>query len=161
VANLHAELSPNEVAALDLQPTRDVRAYESYLRARAISAGMSDVPVAQIFSDGKRAISLLEDAVTRDPNFVPAYCQLAKWHDDLHFQRHVGPADEKAIDHRSLAETALTKARLLQPDSGVVHMAFALHALQIIRDIDEAQLQINLARVALPPNAELETIAGR
>jgi len=158
---LHAELSPNEAAALDRPPTRDVHAYESYLRARAISAGMSDVPVAQLFSEGKRAISLLEDAVTRDPNFVPAYCELAKWHDDLYFQRNLGPAEEKAIDHRSLAEAALARARLSQPDSGAVHMALALHALQINRDIDEAQLQINLARVALPPNAQLETIAGR
>jgi serine/threonine protein kinase/tetratricopeptide (TPR) repeat protein len=161
VGHLHADLSPNEAAALDLRPTTDLRAYESYLRARAIRAGMSDDPVAEIFSKGKRAISLLEDAVTRDPNFVPAYCQLAKWHDDLHFQRNVGPSEEKTIDHRSLAETALTKARLLQPDSGVVHMALSLHALQITRDVDEAQLQINLARVALPPDAELETIAGR
>ncbi|HEV3410295.1 MAG TPA: hypothetical protein VG095_08365, partial [Chthoniobacterales bacterium] len=101
------------------------------------------------------------EAVARDPNFALAYCELARWHDELHFQRNVGPPDEQAVDHRSLAEIALAKARRLQPDSGAVHLAHAIHALQINRDAEHAAYEIERARETLPNNAQVETIAGR
>ena len=106
-------------------------------------------------------MSLLEKAIARDPNFVLAYCDLATWHDDFYLQRNSGPKEELAIDHRSLAEGALEKARRLQPDSGAVHRALAEHAAKINRDFDEAAVQIDLARRSLPNDAQVELLAGR
>ena len=160
-AQLQARVSSREVAALDLPPTTDLQAYELYLQARALRAAWSEPSVAQVFADGKQAIALLNQAVTRDPNFVLAYCDLSKWHDDLYFQRNVGPPEEQAVDHRSLGEIALEKARRLQPDSGAVHLRLALHALQINRDPEQAGYEVERARQTLPNDAQVEIIAGR
>jgi serine/threonine protein kinase/tetratricopeptide (TPR) repeat protein len=163
---LQAQLSPDETSALDRPPTTDLEAYDLYLQARAIpiasgGSGALSGSTATLFSNTKRAIALLNRAVARDPNFVLAYCELATLHDELYFQRHVGPEEELAIDHRSLAEVALEKARRLQPDSGAVHRHLAIHALQINRDPQEAALQIQQARLTLPNDAQVESIAGR
>jgi tetratricopeptide (TPR) repeat protein len=135
------------------------RPKHSRFSARALSTPLSDG--LTFFAAGKRAIALLEQAVARDPNFVLAYCELAKWHDDLYFQRDIGPPEELAIDHRTLAEVALEKARTLQPDSGAVHLELALHALKINKNLEEAENQVELARRTLPNNAEVEANAGR
>jgi TolB-like protein/Flp pilus assembly protein TadD len=160
-AQLQARVSSREVAALDLPPTTDLQAYELYLQAHALRAAWSEPSVAQMFADGKQAIALLNQAVGRDPNFVLVYCDLAKWHDELYFQRNVGPPEEQAVDHRSLGEIALEKARRLQPDSGAVHLQLAFHALQINRDPEQAGYEVERARQTLPNNAQVETIAGR
>ena len=160
-ARLQTQLSPNERATLDTPPTTDLRAYDLYLQARAMLSVTFELEERQFFADEKRAILMLEEAITRDPNFVLAYCELAKWHDNIYFLRNVGPAEERAIDHRSLAEAALEKARRLQPESGAVHLALARHALQVSNNLEEAEIQIQLARQALPNNGQVETIAAR
>ncbi len=158
-AHLRAGLSPNEKALLDTPPTTDLEAYDLYLQARALATELSDGPT--FFAAGKRAIALLEQALARDANFVLAYCELANWHDDFYFQGNIGPPEELAIDHRSLAEVAMEKARKLQPDSGAVHRQLALHALKINNNLEEAETQVELARRMLPNNAQVEMIAGR
>ena len=157
---LQTRLSSGENAELNLPSTTDPQAYDLYLQAHALPIELSESATSR-FTIQKRAIKLLDQAVARDPNFVLAYCELARCHDDLYFQRYVGPAEELAIDHRGLAEGALEKARRLQPDSGAVHRVLALHALMINRDVEEAALQIELARRTLPNDAEVETTAGR
>src|SRR6266480_1608190 len=134
-AQLQAALSPNEKAMVDAPPTDDLQAYDFYLQARALAAEILDG--ASFFRGGKRAIELLEQAVARDSKLVLAYCELAKWHDDLYLQRNHGPPEELAVDHRSLAEVALEKARTLQPDSGAVHLELADHALTITKNLEE------------------------
>ena len=89
---------------------------------------------------------MLEEAVTRDPNFVLAYCELARWHDEFSSFKAVSSPEEQAVDHRSLAEDALEKARRVQPDSGAVHLALARHAVKTTYNIEEADTQIQLAR---------------
>jgi len=160
-AQLRMRLSPTEKAAVDTPPTSDLDAYDLYLQVRALPTFTMDAPDRQVYIDVKRAIPLLEEAIARDPGFVLAYCELAKWHDELYYLRNTGPPEERTIDHRSLAEAALEKARRLQPDSGPVHLSLARHAIQITNDPDEAERQVQLARQALPNNAEVETIAAR
>jgi serine/threonine-protein kinase len=126
-----------------------------------LSSTTPEPSVAQVFLNGENAIAMLDEAVARDPNFVLAYCELAKRHDELYFQRNLGPAEAQAVDHRSLAEVALEKARRLQPDAGAVHLQLALHALQINRDPEQAGYEIERARQTLPNNAQVEIIAGR
>jgi tetratricopeptide (TPR) repeat protein len=55
----------------------------------------------------------------------------------------------------------MEKARRLQPDSGPVHLALAHHALQISNNVEEAGVQAQLARRALPGDAQVEAVAGR
>src|SRR5205807_323829 len=86
-ARLKARLSPNEKAEVDTPLTTDLRAYDLYLQARAMpSAMLLEAESESLYTDAERAIPMLEEAITRDPNFVLAYCELARWHDDLYFR---------------------------------------------------------------------------
>jgi len=159
--HLQTPVSAIETRAIDLPPTTDLQAYDLYLQARAVPSAGLETEGSQYYADGKRAMSLLEEAIARDPTFVLAYCELAKWHDDFYFQRNIGPPEERAVDHRSLAEAAMEKARRLQPESGPVHLALAEHALRVSNNVEEADIQAQLARKVLPGNAQVEAIAGR
>jgi serine/threonine protein kinase/Flp pilus assembly protein TadD len=157
-ARLKARLSPNETVALNEPPTADLRAYDLYLRAQAIDVLVKDT--TEWASVAQQRISFLDQAVERDPNFVLAYCELAKAHDILYLTRQVTPVENRTVDHRALAEAALEKARRIQPDIGPVHLALAYHFLWANNDLSQARVEIDLARRTMPNNAELETTAG-
>ena len=105
-------------------------------------------------------LGLLEAAVARDPGFAFAYCELAKVHDRLSFYRAGDPAEERAVDHHNLAEAALANARRLRPDAGEVHLAQAVHFHFAAKNDEQARIEVDLARVALPNSAEVEELAG-
>ena len=155
---LDAGLSADEKVAVNRPPTTDLAAYDLYLRAReGPQIFKSPAEALQAYLD---RIRLLEGAVARDPGFALAYCELAKAHDKA---RHYGPrvtAEEPAVDHRTLAETALAKARRLRPDAGEVHLALAAHFYLTAHDADQARVEIYLARQTLPNSSEVEEMAG-
>jgi TolB-like protein/Flp pilus assembly protein TadD len=157
-ARLHAKLSEPEKTEVDQSPTRDVAAYDLYLRAREGRTLWENE--ADVRQDSERKIALLNEAVTRDPSFALAYCELAKAHGRISFYKAGATAEELSVDHRSLAEVALQKARRLQPDLGELHLAQAFHFLYVTKDMDQARIETELARRTLPNNAELEFIAG-
>ena len=68
---------------------------------------------------------------------------------------------ELSVDHRSLAEAALARARRLQPDAGEVHLAQATHFLYTRGDPEQARIEADLAMRALPGNARAKYVAGR
>ncbi len=160
-AQLQARLSPNEKAAVDTPLTTDLRAHDLYLQASAIPYYVLGIEMEKLFSNGRRAIPMLNEAIGYDPNFILAYCELARWHDEIYSLRNIAPPEEQTIDHRSLAEAALEKARRLRPDSGDVHLALARHALFINNNVEEAAIQIQQARPSMPNNAQFEQCAGR
>ena len=157
-ARLHAKLSDPEKTEVDQSPTRDLAAYDLYLRAREGRTLWENE--ADVRRDSERKIALLNEAVTRDPSFALAYCELAKEHGRISFYKAGATAEELSVDHRSMAEVALQKARRLQPDLGELHLAQAFHFLYVTKDLDQARLETELARRTLPNNAELEFIAG-
>jgi serine/threonine protein kinase/tetratricopeptide (TPR) repeat protein len=157
-ARLHTKLSDPEKTEVDQSPTRDLAAYDLYLRAREGRTLWENE--ADVRRDSERKIALLNEAVTRDPSFALAYCELAKAHGRMSFYKAGATAEELSVDHRSLAEVALQKARRLQPDLGELHLAQAFHFLYVTKDLDQARIETELARRTLPNNAELEFIAG-
>jgi serine/threonine protein kinase/tetratricopeptide (TPR) repeat protein len=108
-ARMNAKVSPEKVSALANPPTRDLAAYDFYLRALS----------AFYERDYSRAIDLLHSAVERDPQFVFAYCLLSKVHLDIY--RFVNPSPEPLREGKEAAETALRLAPQL-PDA---HLAMA------------------------------------
>ena len=159
VANrLRAPLSDAEKADIDEPPTSDLTAYDLYLRAREGPALWENE--AAVRRDSERKIALLNEAITRDPSFTLAYCELARAHARMFFYKAGATAEELSVDHRSLAEVALQKARRLRPDLGEVHLAQAYHFLYVTKDMDQAHIETDLARRTLPNNAEVEAIAG-
>jgi serine/threonine protein kinase/tetratricopeptide (TPR) repeat protein len=157
-ARLKARLSANETVALNEPPTADLRAYELYLRAQGIDMLVKDT--AELASVAQERISLLDQAVERDPKFVLAYCALAKAYDELYQAKDITPVEKRDLDYRALADAALEKARRIQPDIGPVHLALAYHFLWANNDFSQARVEIDLARRTMPNSAELEMTAG-
>ena len=157
-ARLQTKLSPNETAALDIPPTGDLQAYDLYLRAQAVERLVKDTAEQQ--ANTEERVLLLEQAVARDPKFVLAYCELANAHDILYRTRQVTAVQDRAVDHRALAEAALEKARRLQPDAGPVHLALANHFFAANNDLEQARVEVDLARRTMPNSADLEMTAG-
>jgi TolB-like protein/tRNA A-37 threonylcarbamoyl transferase component Bud32/Flp pilus assembly protein TadD len=158
-AHLNANLTPVEKASIDRPPTSDLLAYDFYLRAAQQVQG--------VFATGPEAyrhyssqVPLLEAAIARDPKFALAYCELAKAHDRLYFYRDSAPPGEPVIDHRGLAEAALAQARRLQPDAGELHLAEATHFARTGLQNEQARIEVDLARGALPNSAQVEGLAG-
>ena len=158
---LHVALSESQKAAIDEPPTSDLAAYDLYLRAREVPRAMTRSGGPEIFANAQRAVHWLDEAIARDPKFSLAYCELARRHDEFYFYRSLGPPEELLVDHRSLAEMALSKATRLRPDSGALHLSLAIHALQVTHDPEQAAMEVQLARSSLPNNAQVEAIAGR
>ena len=159
VANrLRVTLSPGEKAAIDDPPTTDPVAYDFYLRA--MQGPWEFAGPAEIRQAMNDKLALLDQAVTRDPNFVAAYCAMANIHDQLYAIRLFGDEADKAVDHHTLAEVALQKAQRLQRDASDVHLAQAMHFYLVGHDQEQARIELDLARQLLPNNAELEQVAG-
>ncbi|PYK13877.1 MAG: hypothetical protein DME65_00430, partial [Verrucomicrobia bacterium] len=79
---LQAKVSDVEKAAIEEPPTSDFVAYDFYLRARDLLLTLFS---SRASAELTQAADLLNQAVTRDPSFFQAYCQLAYVHDQLYF----------------------------------------------------------------------------
>ena len=154
VANqLRARISPLEKAAIDAPPTTNLAAYDLYNRARAIISTSAFGPrFREDLSQGER---LLNDAVTRDPNYLMAYCELAGIHDYIYFY---------GIDHSAarldLAQEAVTNALTLGPERGEAHLAKAQHLYRGYFDFEGARAELFLARRTLPNDPRIPELTG-
>ena len=80
IANrLRAKISARERAAIQERPTKDLAAYDFYVRAMPLieAAELDSSKEKEIF----QAVDLLNQAIARDPDFLLAYCWLARAHD--------------------------------------------------------------------------------
>ncbi|MDQ2918556.1 MAG: hypothetical protein M3R10_01610, partial [Verrucomicrobiota bacterium] len=149
---LQSHLSAKEKAEMAKPSTNDPVAYDLYLRARELD-DMSNDPDAK--ASLLQGISLLEEAVRRDPKFLRAYCLICETHLDLYWDG-IDHTDER----REMARTALENARQIQPDAGEVHWMEGLYAYHGFRDYDRAVAELNLARKLLPNEARVYVLAG-
>ena len=79
---LQAHLSADEKARMAKPSTTDPVAYDLYLRARQLDDLSNDPDAKGSLLQG---ISLLEEAVRRDPKFLRAYCLMCELHLDLYW----------------------------------------------------------------------------
>ena len=84
VEQLQAKLSPTEKLAIAKPPTTDLTAYDLYLRALALYADTTDVAHSKVKLP--KAAELLNEAVTRDQQFLLAFCLLAKVQTTIYWQ---------------------------------------------------------------------------
>jgi serine/threonine protein kinase len=146
---LQAELSLQEKGAMEKPPTTDFVAYELYLRAHAlfIDTGSGMLP------DNTRlpqAVRLLDEAVTRDPHFVLAWCLLSKTHSWFYFN-----GNDHTPTRRDLAKRAVDAALRLQPDAGEPHLALAAYYYCGFQDYGRARSELAIALRTLPNNPEV------
>jgi tetratricopeptide (TPR) repeat protein len=151
---LQAKLSPKEKAAIAQRPTKNLAAYDLYLRAKELIYEVYLYPSREK-ENALKAVQLLDQAVAHDPTFLLAHCQLAYEHDLIYFDN---------IDHTetrlALAETSVRAAVGLQPDAGETHLAQATHFYWGYRNYDRAREELAKAQRALPNNAEIFHLLG-
>ncbi len=148
---LHVKLSPNEKAALAARPTKDSQAYDFY----ACGAALLPPPPfpAQRDGDVLRSIEFFEKAIARDPDFLLAYCKLAQAYDFLYLGAHTSEDFDRA-------NSAVTSALRLAPDSGEAHLALALHLYWAKSDYERAHAELEVAARTLPNDARIAAVAG-
>ena len=152
---LQAKLSPTEQAVLEAKPTKDLVAYDAYLRAQEIERNnVTSIGVGGN-EETTREIPLLEEAIRRDPAFVSALCALAHAHLYLYWQ---GADDTEA--HLSAAKKALDAAARFQPDAGEVHFGRAELYYRGSRDYDSALAELQLAAHGLPNDTRVGFFIG-
>ncbi len=153
VAQLKANLSPSEKAAIDMRPTRDLEAFDIYLQAKQLINTFHDTP------DWKetllKAVRLLDEAISRDGNFALAYCWATRAHEALYWF---------GLDHTptrlAQAKATAQKALVLAPDFGEAHLAQALVYYHGSRDYAHAREELAIARRTIPNNAEVYSITS-
>src|SRR5437773_1497939 len=147
---LEAKISPREKAAIEEQPTKDLAAYDLYVRATGLIDNAAD------YKDCFQAVDLLNQAVARDPGFLLAYCRLAEAHDLLYFT-----SVDRTPNRLALAKAAIDSAFRLKPDSGEAHLALATHFYLGYLDYDRARDELAIAVRTLPNNARIFELSGR
>ena len=152
-SEMQASISPQEKAATDECPTKDLVAYDLYVRGKTLITSVSYN--AQINEKLSQAIQSLNQAITRDPKFYLAYCQLAAAYNYLYFF---------GFDHSparlAMADEVLKSAVRLRPDAGETHLARATFLYRCNLDYDNARAELALAQQALPNNSESFELTG-
>ena len=149
---LQARISPAEHAAMAEVPTRDALAFQLYQQALELDDHVTD-PTAR--ASLLQAVSVLGQALARDPRFVPAWCLLAEVHLDLYWNN---------FDHtdarRDLARAAVDEAARLQPDASETHVARAAYHYYGRRDYDRALAELAPVLRREPNNSAALANAG-
>jgi TolB-like protein/Tfp pilus assembly protein PilF len=153
VAQLETKLSPQQKAEIEQRPTQDLVAFELYLRAKQIVDSYliaDDVRTALL-----SALQALDQAIKRDPNFVSAYCYIARANDLLYFF-DLDPTPDRIL----LAEAAVNAALRLRPDSPEAHFAMADFLFRCHRDYEGALKELAIARPGLPNDTAFFILSG-
>ncbi len=154
IANeLQAKLSPKEKVSIEQKPTRDLAAYDFYVRAIPLIEPIAYSSTPE--KDLRTAVDLLSQAVTRDPSFLLAWFRLALAHDQIYFQEI-----DRTPARLALAQTAIDSVFRLKPDSGEGHFALASHLYNGYFDFDRARAELTVAQQKLPNNAEVFALSG-
>jgi TolB-like protein/Tfp pilus assembly protein PilF len=150
---LQTRLSPSEKNAIERAPTNDITAFELYTHAKNLVLPAFERSTGK--NDLLQAVDLLNQAVSRDPSFLQAYCQLASAHDYLYVL---------GFDHTparlASAEAAIQAAFRLRPDADEVHVARAENLYRGYRDYRGALAELEVARQTLPNDARVFQLMG-
>jgi TolB-like protein/Tfp pilus assembly protein PilF len=153
IANrLRSKISAREKAAMQERPTKDLAAYDLYVRATAL---IDKAQYEESDQNYFQAVDLLVQAVARDPSFLLAYCRLAQAHNELFFLNI-----DRTPNRLALAKAAIDAAFRLKPDSSEAHLALAEHLYHSYLDYDRARDELAIAQSTLPNNARIFELSG-
>jgi len=149
---LKVQLTSAEAARIEKAPTSNAGAYDLYLQAGAHANRAYDDPSLSS-TEIPLAISLYQQALTRDPDFALAAAALARAHMQMYFF-----APDRTNTRLAEAKAAADRALALQPNLGQGHYAMGLYHYWGHRDYAGAITQLELARQALPSSATVELL---
>lgn len=150
---LATRISPAEKAAIEEKRTSDADAHDLYLRANALISG----PLFNLQGNASllEAVNLLKQAVARDPNYLLAWCRLARANDQLYLT-----GGDRTPDRLARAEVAIQAAQRLRPDAGETHLARAEHLYCGFLAYDDARRELEIASHSLPNEPAVFELAG-
>jgi TolB-like protein/Flp pilus assembly protein TadD len=153
VNQLQAKLSPQQKAEIEETPTRDLEAFNLYQEGKEIVDTYTDLqdPGSSLL----KAVRLLDEATTRDPNFVLAYCYASRAHNLLYFL-DLDPTPRRNL----LGEEAVKNALRLRSNSAEAHLAMADHYFRCERDYARAREELAIARSGLPNSVPFFFLSG-
>ncbi len=146
---LHAQLSPEEHTRIRKEPTRDLQAYEAYLRGRHCFVQFTD-------EETRHAIGFFERAVALDPAYALAYASIAMAYEDLGETGAMEPAQANL-----LAREAAAKALALDEGLADAHCILGQLALVCDFDWDVAEREFKRALALAPSSADTYDLYGR
>ena len=151
VSRLKAVLSPEEKAAIEEKPTQDKEAYDLYLRARSLVYGQLGVVSGKTVEENEtKAVTLLESAIARDPNFTLAYCVLGDA--QLILDYLVGAEDEAPLVK---AKEAIDAALRISPNSAEAHLVLARYSLHGLEEVSATEKELAIAAAGLPGRVDV------
>jgi TolB-like protein len=148
-AALKAELSRDEQSRVRKEPTKDIQAYQLFLKGREWFIKYAPEAFA-------RAIDFYERAIARDPTFALAFANLANTNIELAEMGSTAPD----IVYRRAAEAASTALRL---DSELDAAHCAMGYLKMVAEFDwsGAEQDFKRALELSPSNADTHALYGR
>jgi serine/threonine-protein kinase len=153
VERLQVKTSLAERAAIQRPPTADLTAFDLYSRGK-------DLLLETNFTTGAkpnflRAIDLFNQAVTHDPAFFQAYCQLAEAHEQLYLFG-IDPTPARLEQ----ANAAIQAALRLRPDAGEAHLVRAQNLYMGHLDYEGALAELATASQSLPNDPKVFALKG-
>jgi non-specific serine/threonine protein kinase len=144
---LGVTLQASERANLAEKPTTNIEAYELYVKAKdqLCNTGECDASI----------ISVLEKAVTLDPNFLAAWFVLSRQHSLMYHVNY--DRTEKRI---SRAKAALDRMEALDPNDPLTRLARGYYYYYAFRDYARALTEFTAVVEAQPNNADARFAVG-
>jgi TolB-like protein/Flp pilus assembly protein TadD len=148
-------LVPAEPTAANEIPTRDMEAYDLYLRGLATARTLGYQNRQAM--DG--ALQLFQAAADRDPRFALALAQLARTHLSIYFyhDRFRRPVDRTHVDG---ARDVLDRLRAIGPDLAETQVALGYYAYYGLADYETAGRAFTAAQRLQPSNSEAASGLG-
>ncbi len=137
VSGLNLSLSTEEAENLHVETPRDLTAYELFMRAKSLADDVEGC---------LEAIALLKQSLDLDPNYAPAWAELADHH------LHIAFGGLGGHEHYIEAENAARRALNLNPDLLAAHFVMLAAYGQTGRVVESMQTCLTLLHAA--PSSE-------
>ncbi len=148
---LQSALSPEEKANLAEIPTRNMQAYDFFLKGNYYWH-------TKTTKEGNlKAVAMYEEAIKLDPDFGLAYARQSIAHSVLFLSGEWDPSPER----KALAKQTLDKAIFLIPDHPETHFAHGIYNIWCLKDREAAIEEFELAAAGQPKNGEIANHLGQ
>jgi tetratricopeptide (TPR) repeat protein len=153
---LNVVLGDSAKHELAATPTRNLTAYDAFLRGEAVSQGLLEGTAGLGIAprETRQAIVAYEEAVALDSTFVRAWAQLARARAVLYYGRARSPALADA------ARYAAERVRVLAPTRPESHQAFGAFYNYVMADKLRGYVEDSTALALAPNDAELLGAVG-
>ena len=143
VQEIGIALQSGERTRLSERPTRNLAAYDAFLKGEAIR-GFIDSGFSE-----RRALGFYEQAVALDPTFADAWAEVAYLSSDRY---SVNPE----VDLARRAREAVERTKALAPESSIAYLALGNYELDVSNDPSAALVSYEQGLRLEPGNSELQ-----